>query len=750
MKKLYSLLSACLLFGGATNMSAEREVTTITGLGTKVTNVSQLSAGAKVLFKAQSRDGYLFEDSNKLYLGRTVTSSASSAFYVFTVETYTNNGAEASITLKTPNGFNFPALEKGRQSTVDAETQAASFTISPAGGETDGDSIYYIRDESSGIMFNGNEIVFNSTTFGAYGTFVGWDAPGQNSRYMIYLPETAQKTLYTISVSGVNTAGDDLFGGQNKTYELGMGDSLRLPVVDGYRIDFANSTVGANPLTEADFFKVTGDAEISLTYVRNATKFQVIEEGKDTTWYFLKIRGNRFCFYDPANNTDGVPTAAAAKTEADSVAPYLWAFTGSYENGFTVINKLAGNSSRLTATGNTDGSPVVLTPIAESDPAAYTFKYVQKGQGFVLGLPDTENAFINHYGGEASSKLKFWVNANSINNNGSRFSVVKYDRDSLDRLERNNTLNKFEKVAFAEGYVGGFTAEETKPLKDAIAAAREALKTNATADTTAARAAYDALLTKTPIAFDASKTYAIISSYRRAGDLADRKFALSYGDSIATGDSIRRVTWAELPANIKDGKAPAGFKWKFVDPQNDYNANAYEGSKIYAEDSIKTVYAIENQLLSLTHTPGAETKLYVGDFKFQHKVTMVPKEKAFKMYLQPGKFKGMFSILSFRSNGTNESGVTTYTRVGISLEGLGGKALKGITGSNNTIAAIDYNGFYLLEVADVADHDTAVGISSVEVRKALKNGAIFDLTGRKVNKAQKGVFIINGKKAVVR
>lgn len=49
----------------------------------------------------------------------------------------------------------------------------------------------------------------------------------------------------------------------------------------------------------------------------------------------------------------------------------------------------------------------------------------------------------------------------------------------------------------------------------------------------------------------------------------------------------------------------------------------------------------------------------------------------------------------------------------------------------------------------VLGFDEATGISTVEVANA-ENGAIYNLAGQRMNKAQKGVFIVNGKKVVLK
>jgi hypothetical protein len=54
----------------------------------------------------------------------------------------------------------------------------------------------------------------------------------------------------------------------------------------------------------------------------------------------------------------------------------------------------------------------------------------------------------------------------------------------------------------------------------------------------------------------------------------------------------------------------------------------------------------------------------------------------------------------------------------------------------------------LSEASDAAT--TATGIENVSAAKPVVDGAIYNLNGQKVNNATKGVYIINGRKVVIK
>lgn len=753
MKKIYSFLMACVLGASALTATAERVVTAMTNRGPQLTSFDQLEVGKKVLFRATSRDGYLFENvfsnnENKLWLSRGVPSSGTSSYYLFTIASFENAGSQATITITTPKGFSMPNLVSGSSPVINEQSVAATFTLTRANTQdpTVGDSIWYIQDEG-GMYFNGNQLLTNSPIFGTYGTFAGWSASGENSKYQIFLPETVTSTLYQVTVNGVDENTNALYA--TKNYEVGLNDSILLPNIAGYKIDLDNSYLAdGSPLTVSanNYFKVTGDADLTLIYKLNDLLFTPID-GTDTTWYFLKIRDNYYCYYNPetnANTAEGaVPTSATADNENPDA--YLWAFAGDRENGFRLINKKAGNSLVLTAAnvGNGDGNYLAASEGAPAELNTYMYGEPVNGK-FYLQLKDVDNAYINQFGGAQNGKLRFYVAGDSKMDGGSHFKVVKYNADSVARVVRNATLAKYQEVVNAAGAVGGYTPEQTAELKAAVEAARAALATNAKADTTAAYNAYTALLAQTPIAFDPNATYVIKSAFDRSAH-KDSTFGIFFREGIAEGDSLNRLKWGAIPAGVETNTGDPAFKFKFVA----VNENA---SKVEPHEADSAYYY-------LTQTVGDKTYT-MGHWAWGGTASMLTPEDAAnatnntgntgiynaKTIIQPGAYFGTHSFAHIFSY-INGSGATAWDKVTVSTNQGNGNAaaVSGNIRTYNIVSKAVDTSWYLIPV-----EETVTAISAVEATKAAQAGTIYDLTGRKVSKAQKGLYIINGQKTVVK
>ncbi len=94
----------------------------------------------------------------------------------------------------------------------------------------------------------------------------------------------------------------------------------------------------------------------------------------------------------------------------------------------------------------------------------------------------------------------------------------------------------------------------------------------------------------------------------------------------------------------------------------------------------------------------------------------------------------------FVPEGGEATGAINTKYVIVSAEAAGSKTItltRGQTGTNLFITKLQ-----------IMQYDPTTGISIVKT--AIENGAIYNLNGQKVNKAQKGLYIINGKKVVIK
>lgn len=95
-----------------------------------------------------------------------------------------------------------------------------------------------------------------------------------------------------------------------------------------------------------------------------------------------------------------------------------------------------------------------------------------------------------------------------------------------------------------------------------------------------------------------------------------------------------------------------------------------------------------------------------------------------------------YSYLNFV---TQDGSETSFTAVGAKITFADGQALVEQDGTTTTFA--------LSDLAEMYFTNTLAGIGSVEVESA-QEGQYYDLQGRAVQKPEKGIFIVDGKKVV--
>lgn len=105
---------------------------------------------------------------------------------------------------------------------------------------------------------------------------------------------------------------------------------------------------------------------------------------------------------------------------------------------------------------------------------------------------------------------------------------------------------------------------------------------------------------------------------------------------------------------------------------------------------------------------------------------------------------GKATALYTGADGVDEEGATIGSKsIGVEMEvvfGSEGEILTVGTSANETWYKVDNFRLYYLGTT------APTGVESVVAKDVLKGAAIYDLSGRKVSKAQKGIYIMNGKK----
>ena len=771
MKKFY--LSLILLLSSLCILPVQaREV--VQEIGQLMTNLSQIKTGDKLLFFCNGpidpenkeyglRQAYLREGNNhQLFISRELELNAmSSSDFIWTVLSYEpveNDALSYTIKLKSPRGNNLPVFPyqankkpKWPGMTVDPEEgETATYTITC---NEEGDSLYLIKDEN-GIFFNGQSIAENASP--AQARFVGWNSPTDNSLYKIYIPKVVEKETYQVTMVLNDENGEK---DENSVIQVEglIGDTIKAPqwehhtfhnaidgdtekpvefpyVIDGtepflllnyetwpymivtgtlenteeiiyYFEDYVKKGsrlpmptkeelgVGYSLVTEGyEDYVVTEDAEISLVFRRDGNGLPFVA----TTLQNDEFAADTKWYLMKVNGTKTMnydaETGAVTCGEVTSYSDAnLWAFVGDLENGYQVYNKAAGTAKILWSADSSNGSQVMMTDVADTqDPK--TFDIAFNENGFSWKLHGTPLSFLNDFGGKGI--LKFWVNAKAEKAPGSRFTFFEYTEDLANALTYGEYLSYLQ----AEDCVGGWTAAQLAELKQAYAAK----------DTTACRTAVNHLAEVETIAFDEKKSYAIISAFREF------------------------LAYQPKSVYAMAQEADSAMVWKSLVETNP----AFQFGFNVASDSTCYIVSALNQLPIGGFRFGDFAKCVEwGDMSVEENLVKVGHPAAFKMV----------------KNATTPASFYFVHNYGPSIITLSadphkdGKATSGKINTYNTQGGA-YNNYWRLK--PVGEWSS---IEDVEViTPAQQKQVIYDLSGRKVAKAVKGLYIINGKKVYVK
>ena len=193
---------------------------------------------------------------------------------------------------------------------------------------------------------------------------------------------------------------------------------------------------GATITTLLDEFKRPyynyNDVDVTISELQTTVEFTATWNGpfklsKDfanAQWQNMAIRGTWYVT-SAVKDGDGAYKTQNANTMGLVEDSYQWAFLGNGYDGFKVINKAEGEGKSF-GYGDNLASGSIPTVMNDSEGshvwmiAASTNTSVPAGS-FCLGVPGT-NLYINQYGG-AGGSLKFWNSTSNIGDAGSAFTI---------------------------------------------------------------------------------------------------------------------------------------------------------------------------------------------------------------------------------------------------------------------------------------------------------------------------------------
>ena len=803
MKRIYFFLFSLFALAGL-NSAQAREV--ITDTSTWVTDLSTLKPGEKIMlycYGEASRRAFLMESPTEIDAGDEAAglyqvllsrgfelNSFESTYYIFTLTDYAvaEDGTSAQMKLTASSGHVFGTFYVDESSQwarwpgklYADESQIADLTITVPEGEDVQPGQFFIMDPN-GVYFNGQE--YNSVS-STTGKFVGWNTTGANSIYMIKKATVEDRnafsgTIITETEDGIPVGegsydrevlpGDSIAAmnfenytflkaydadenevklpfhvteenlGPDGTFYLRM-TYAKWPEVTVTGVDEENNelytiiqsyelgtkfTAPEDPAVKLGYDLVTTDyndhvftvdddqAMWTLIYKKNPTAGlpftpTTVTDGKfaaDTKYYRMRIRNAGWIY---SMNEDS--TAVNVRTSGmvtDSTEYYVWAFTGNLDEGFKIYNLANGAAKRLYLDNTVDGTAAKLGTDDEiaalGEEGTDLFKMTANTNGgYTFAHSADATACLNQSGGASSTTLATWTSASSLNDNGSNIVFTELTADDVQAykfLNANLYLN-------AEGYVGGYTADKLTALKAAVAAK----------DLAACNSAIETLKAVTDtIAFDASKTYQIIAGYP---EFVRAQPGVTYAVYASADDSLR---WGALQADDE------AYQWVFAAASD----TTYTITNLKAKRAIvgwrfgsgKGGQAVLDGAVPVGEASESDVVPTGAVAPFQ----IIKSDVAPAAYLLRHNYGG--SIITF--SGEFGSGKPNAT--------------SGVISTYNTTGA-DYNNIWRLK--SVSDVPTGIGTSVIT--PAEQTEAVYDLSGRRVSKAAKGLYIINGKKVLVK
>ena len=766
MKKIYFFLVAVLALFGASTAQAKDVVKSI---GHHITALSELQQGQKVLFfnnggpefhGQAERKAFLLEDSEgKMWIQRNLpVGTLESNAYIWTIETLQENGDAIEITLKSAAGNYFAAFS-ANNAQGQTGTEPGNLTITQS---AEADSLFFIQD-ANGIYFNGQ----NTDGYGAENgraKFVGWNQSGDNSNYMIYIPEIEDKTVYQATFYLNDEAGTEIHESITQSYTVG--DSVFAPVIENYtylsatdgdmneielplvmpendlelvltykkwaQVDVicygqnggvlytnqsyyqqgtqfvlpSEDVVGIGYVLNADDaatygnYTITEDVLIELHYTYDPTHGlpfvpTTIADGAfadDTHFYTMKIRGGNYIYVTDDSNDVKI----GSTIDTDNINNYLWAFTGDLASGVSLYNKAKGATLMAYTADMSDGAQVTLgssDDIALIEAAVDTFNIIKNGAGFsfVAG----SSAAMNHY--SSGALLKLWASSWSLTDGGSVITFAEITQEDIDAIKWAPIKNYLG----AEGCVGGWTAEQLADLKAAIEAknlvdAQDAITDLAAQDT---------------IAFDASKTYYLISGFK---GFSEKQPGVSYAIYANDNDS---VVWNALQP---DNDA---YKWVFEAVSD----TTYLIGNVAKQNAIA---GFRFASLGAVLYNGTVEELADGD------ICAVGEKAPFQL------FKSVDTPAAYYIRHNYGASIITLA----AKKGVGtGEETSGSIQTYNTSDGQFINAWRLKPAGDIP---TSLG-NAIEADNAA-DATIYDLSGRRVVNPAKGLYIQKGKTFIVK
>lgn len=770
MRKITSLLMLFLLAVGA-SAAQTRTHYELKSLGNAVT---ELTEGSKIIFHNTGRNTYLyltdaFTPNTMVRANRTAPVQGTDVTaYLFTVK----KNADGTFSFVGHNNQYIGECGRNQDVYTKEESQAGKYTVTLASGSTN----KFLLRGANGEYMNGKPE-----------TLTGWGGTGGNSQYEIFVPEVEEVTYAEFRYQAKKDG--QVLASTTAWQKVGSAPVIPEAIKNPYvTLTTDKTTVSAT------------DEEVNFTASYNAP-FQFSADAEHATWYYLQLRPASNKSYLSANTEDKM----MGQADKFNTAEFKWAFVGN-PYAVKVINKATGDTAALAYEGAVKvarpGSPIKV--VAGSSMAWVLCK--NGDNGFTLRSTENASCYLHNrvddgittlsaseWGGVASDEgstfkvteapleddyntqliadFSSWFDVETTPTLNTYFTLSTSDYNSLkaqyttlkttctseqyeDFVENFYHAMKYPKTGyyFLKNTVGGqygylygdgtqFIGNAAKPAVNSVVHLEEYESEGYHFYAIKVQGQYVGAATKSTIVVPSKNPTYFYVDIKKPGVIAlsaNPDDAFSYlhvantrgyavvgweAPAAASQWTVEDATHFEVSLNAVNGKSYATFCAPFGVTVADTKANTLKmdaSKKFVTLNEIAEVPA--NTGVLLVNETGATT----ATVTIKDDATATVSDNALVGTLAPHAKEAGDLFL-----GNNEGEVGFYDWAGTSL-----------VANRAYIPAAKAAGLRALLF-----DNTTTGVNAATLNNASQK--VFDLQGRRVEKAQKGLYIVNGKKVVL-
>lgn len=736
--------------------------------------VTELTEGSKIIFHNTGRNTYLyltdaFTPNTMVRANRTAPVQGTDVTaYLFTVK----KNADGTFSFVGHNNQYIGECGRNQDVYTKEEAQAGKYTVTLASGSTN----KFLLRGANGEYMNGKPE-----------TLTGWGGTGGNSQYEIFVPEVEEVTYAELRYQAKKDG--QVLASTTAWQKVGSAPVIPEAIKNPYvTLTTDKTTVSAT------------DEEVNFTASYNAP-FQFSADAEHATWYYLQLRPASNKSYLSANTEDKM----MGQADKFNTAEFKWAFVGN-PYAVKVINKANGDTAALAYEGAVKvarpGSPIKV--VAGSSMAWMLCKNGDKG--FTLRSTENASCYLHNRVDDGITTLSASEWGGVASDEGSTFKVTEApleddyntqliaDFSSWFDVETAPTLNTYftlstsdyntlkaqyttlkatctreEYEDFVENFYHAVKYPETGYyfLKNTVGGQYGYLYGDGTQFIgNAAKPAVSSVVYLEELESEGYHFYAIKVQGKYVGAATNSTIVVPSKNPTYFYVDIKKPGVIALSANPDDA-----FSYLHVANTRGYAVVGWEAPAPASQWTVEDATHFE---VSLNAVNGKSYATFCAPFG-----VTVADTKANTLVMDASKkFVTLNEIAEVPANTgvllVNETGATTAT-VTIKDDAtatVSDNALVGtlaphakeagdlFLGNNEGVVGFyDWAGTSLVANRAYIPATTAAGVrallfdnTTTGVNAATLNNAsqkVFDLQGRRVEKAQKGLYIVNGKKVVL-